>query len=519
MAKCFSSFLLDANAVFLFPSPKFFLSFLPDRDSEEFSDPEYITSPALSKLFPCPAADATSPNLFDDDTELLSDRSIAKPLRKEVEAVRESPVRKISVQELEASVDASCRKMAKDKVLDASFETPSLKAAKEGCLLENSSRKISRDRCDIPLNVAVRKGISDELDEDFLVTKVERDAVGDFVDIATRNMYREKSDLPRDLRKMFWNELEALTDAAPRKISTDVMGISMDSGSRKYKREDADRPFESLPRRPKRDSVGLSLDASYRKISRSKGECPPDAPVRALTLDMKSEAAKILRKISRDEPEYHADPASIRLLPRDNPLASYSEDREELGSEATIIRKKLEEELQTSMGSLRRGAPRLVRDDSNSSMESHVERMPSDKDDLSAAEGPKRSLVKQDSGASDHSGQHDLMVTSQGLGKCSSELYIAGVPSQLVYDGILEKSYSPVATAAAGLSASTASLARCRLQAEEEPPLPPPRVILQSPSDGPKDKEKSKKSLKLKNLFKKKNEANPEKLQSGLQKL
>lgn len=434
-----------------------------------------------------------------------------------MEAVRESPVHKILVQELEASVDGSCRKMAKDKVLDASFEMASLKAAKEGCLMEASSRKISRDRCDVPVNVAVRKGISDEMDEDFLVTKIERDAVGDFVDIATRNVYREKNDLPRDVRKMFWNELEALTDAASRKMPSDMMGISMDTGSRKYKRDDADRPFEMLPRRPKRDSMGMSLDATYRKISRSKGDCPHDAPVRAMTLDKKSEAAKILRKISRDELEYHADCASIRLLPRDNPLASYSEDREELSSEATF-KKRLEEELQTSVGSHRRGTPRLVRDDSNSSMESHAEKTPSDKDDLSA-EVPKRSLVKQNSGASDHSGQPDLTVTSQGLGKSSSEPYIVGVPSQLVYDGILEKSYSPMATAAPGLTASTASLAQCRLQTEEEPPLPPPRVILPSPSDGPKDKEKSKKSLKLKNLFKKKNEANPEKLQSGLQKL
>lgn len=441
------------------------------------------------------------------------DRSSAKPLRKDVEAVRESPVRKISVMELEASVDASCRKMAKDKVLDASFEMPSLKAAKEGSFLETSSRKISRDRCDIPLNVAVRKGISDELDEDFLATKMERDAVGDYVDIATRNMYREKSDVPRDVRKIFWNELEALTDAAPRKISADMMGISMDSGSRKYKRDDADRSFETMPRRPKRDSVGMSLDASYRKISRNKGDCPHDAPVRSLALDKKVEAAKILRKISRDELEYHADASSVRLLPRDNPLTTYSEDGEELGLEATMMKKKVEGEPQTSVGSLRRGAPRLVRDDSNSSMESHADKLPLDKDELSV-ERARRSLVKQDSGASDHSGQPDLTMTTQGLGKCCSELYIVGVPGQLVYEGILEKS-----SAAAGLSASTPSLAQCRLQAEEEPPLPPPRVILQSTADGPKEKEKSKKSLKLKNLFKKKNEANPEKLQSGLQKL
>lgn len=434
-----------------------------------------------------------------------------------MEAVRESPVRKISVQELEASADASCRKMAKDKALDAPFEMAPLKAAKEGCLLETSLRKISRDRCDNPPSGPVRKGISDELDEDFLLTKVERDAVGDFVDIATRNMYREKSDLPRDVRKMFWNELEALTDAAPRKISSDMMGISMDTGSRKYKREDGDRPFETLPRRPKRESVGMSHDAGYRKISRGKGDCAHDSPVRSKTLDKKSEAAKILRKISRDELEYHADCASIRLLPRENLLASYPEDREDLRAEATI-KKRLEEELQMSVGSFRRGNPRLVRDDSNSSMESHAEKTASDRDDL-LAEGPKRSLVKQDSGASDHIGQPDLTVTSPGLGTCSSELYIVGVPSQLVYDGILEKSYNPAATAALGLSASTASLAQCRSQAEEEPPPPPQRVIPQSAADGPKEKEKSKKSLKLKNLFKKKNEANPEKLQSGLQKL
>lgn len=495
-------------------SPFFLYSFsfflLANRDSEEFSDPEYITSPSRSKLFPCPTVDASSQNLFDDETELLLDRSIAKPLRKEVEAVVESPVRKISVQELEASVDASCRKMAKDKVLDTSFETASLKTSKEGSFLETSSRKISRDRCDI---VAVRKGLSDELEEDYLATKAERDTVGDFMDITSRNLYRDKSDLPRDVRKMLWNELEAIADAAPRKISADVVGISMDSASRKFKRDDTDRPFEAMPRRIKRESMGLSLDASYRKI------CPHDASVRALTIDKKVETTKIpTKKISRDELEYCGDTASIRLLPREKPLTSYSMDKQELGLEATINKKIVEEEPQMSVGSLRRGSPRLPRDDSDSSMESHAEKIPSDKDE-SSLEALKRSLVRQDSGASEHSGQPDLTVTSQGSGKSSSDLYLVGVPSQLVYDGILEKSCHSVATASASLSASTPNLPQCRLLAEEETPVSPPRITLQSPSDGQKEKEKSKKSLKIKNLFKKKNESTPEKLQSGLQKL
>lgn len=437
------------------------------------------------------------------------DRSIAKPLRKEVEAVVESPVRKISVQELEASVDASCRKMAKDKVLDTSFETASLKTSKEGSYLETSSRKISRDRCDM---VAVRKGLSDELEEDYLATKAERDTVGD---ITSRNLYRDKSDL--SVRKMRWNELEAIADAAPRKIPVDVVGISMDSASRKFKRDDTDRPFEAVPRRIKRESMGLSLDASYRKISRTKGEYPHDASVRALTIDKKVEATKIPpKKISRDELEYCGDTASIRLLPREKPLTSYSMDKQELGLEATINKKIVEEEPQVS--SLRRGSPRLPRDDSDSSMESHAEKIPSDKDE-SSLEALKQSLVRQDSGASEHSGQPDLTVTSQGSGKSSSDLYLVGVPSQLVYDGILEKSCHSTATASASLSASTPNLPQCRLLAEEETPLPPPRITLQSPSDGQKEKEKSKKSLKIKNLFKKKNESTPEKLQSGLQKL
>lgn len=494
----------------------FFLFLFANRDSEEFSDPEYITSPSLSKLFPCPTVDASSQNLFDDETELVLDRSVAKPLRKEVEAVVESPVRKISVQELEASVDASCRKMAKDKVLDTSFETASLKTSKEGSFLETSSRKISRDRCDI---VTVRKGLSDELEEDYLATKAERDTVGDFMDITSRNLYRDKSDLPRDVRKMLWNELEAIADAAPRKISADVVGISMDSASRKFKRDDTDRPFEAMPRRIKRESMGLSLDTSYRKISRNKGECPHDASVRALTIDKKAETTKIPpKKISRDELEYCGDTASVKLLPREKPLTSYSMDKQELGLEATINKKIVEEEPQMSVGSLRRGSPRLPRDDSDCSMESYAEKIPSDKDE-SSLEVLKRSLARQDSGALEHCGQPDLTVISQGSGKSSSDLYLVGVPSQLVYDGILEKSCHSMATASASLSASTPNLPQCRPLAEEETPLPPPRITLQSPSDGQKEKEKSKKSLKIKNLFKKKNESTPEKLQSGLQKL
>uniref|UniRef100_A0A3B5M458 SAM domain-containing protein n=1 Tax=Xiphophorus couchianus TaxID=32473 RepID=A0A3B5M458_9TELE len=123
-------------------------------------------------------------------------------------------------------------------------------------------------------------------------------------------------------------------------------------------------------------------------------------------------------------------------------------------------------------------------------------------------------------------GQPDLMLTSQVPWQSSSDFCTAGPLSQLVYDGILEKSCSSMSSVHTPLSASTPSLPQSRLLAELESPLPPPQAVcptIASPSESGdeknKEKDKSKKTLKLKNLFKKKNESTPEKSHSGLQKL
>uniref|UniRef100_A0A8D0DEG8 Stromal interaction molecule 2 n=1 Tax=Sander lucioperca TaxID=283035 RepID=A0A8D0DEG8_SANLU len=106
------------------------LPHMTGKDSQEiFSDTEYMTSPPLSKLFPSPTVDTQ--RLYYDEIELFSDSSITQNLSKEEAAVVESPVRKTSVEELEACVDISLGKMAKDKVLDTSLETPLLKMSKE----------------------------------------------------------------------------------------------------------------------------------------------------------------------------------------------------------------------------------------------------------------------------------------------------------------------------------------------------------------------------------------------------
>uniref|UniRef100_A0A3P8TZ10 SAM domain-containing protein n=1 Tax=Amphiprion percula TaxID=161767 RepID=A0A3P8TZ10_AMPPE len=476
------------------------------QDSQErFSDSDYMPSGPLSKMFPSSTVDASSRKPYHDETELFADSSSTKPLNKEVEVVVESPVRKVSVEELEASVDVTYRTMAKDKPLDTSLETSSLMMSAEESLLDATSRKILRDRSEVPIDVALRKGISNELD--------------------TENTYRERNNSPLDVRKIFWNEYEASIDATPRKISRDMMGVSMDSASRKVARDDAERLFDS--RRITRDTVGMSQDTGSRKLPWNKGECQPDSSVRALAKDMIPEISRTPpRKISQDELEYCADTASLKLLPREKLEAlldpSSCSDKQEFGLDPSTSRRILRNEFEMSAGSLRRRIPRMVREDIDSSIDTPTGKISWDRVDV-PFEMPKQVILREELGAF---GQPDIMVTSQVPWKSSSDLYTVGPLSQLVYDGILEKSCSSTASPSTSLSASTPNLPQSRLLAEVEPPLQPVRASVPTPAspsltgqEKNKEKEKSKKSLKLKNLFKKKNESTPEKLQSGLQKL
>ncbi|XP_074538896.1 stromal interaction molecule 2 [Halichoeres trimaculatus] len=506
-----------------------FLKPLKKQDSEErFSETEYITSPSLSKMFPGQTVESSSQKLYHDEAELLSDNSIIKTLAKEAEAVVESPIRKIYMEELEATVDVSGRKMMKDQALDSSLESLSFKKPQDESLMEAPSRKISRDRGEAPLNVSVRKGFSNELDAEFAPRKVERDSLGELKDPTSWGVHRERSDLPMDVRKMIWNEMEAKADVAQRKISKDMMGASFDSVSRKMIREDFDYPFDSVSRRSLRESGGMSIDTGTRKLTRNRAECQ---------LDNVTETTRIpLRKISREElEEYGTDPASLKMLNREKfeslMETSPSAERQEYGLEPSSSRRILRDELEMSAGSLRRRLPRLIRTDSDSSTEIPTGKVIRERVD-GPAEIPRQHVMREDLGASDLSstsgliGQPDLMITSQVPWQSSSDLFPVGPLSQLVYDGILEKSCSPMATIPSGLSASTPNLPQSRLLTEEPPP-PPPATRIAAPSASPsesgeekhKEKEKSKKSMKLKNLFKKKNDSTPEKVQSGLQKL
>ncbi|KAM8879481.1 stromal interaction molecule 2-like [Spinachia spinachia] len=503
-----------------------FLKTLKKQNSEEIvSDTEYMTSPPLCKMFPCPTVDSSTPKLYHDETELFLDSSITKS--KEIEAVVESPVRKTSAEELEDCLDASRRKMAKDAPSETSF----LKMSKEALFIEATSWKVPKDRRDVPVEATVRKLLSNELDAEFSGRKVERDSMGDLIDAASRNKYRERSDLPLDTRKLIWNELEATTDVAHRKISRDMMGTSMDSASRKMTRDDVEHSFYSVPRRITRDSMGTSFDTGSRKFPWNNEDCQLDSSVRALSMDQMFDAAGTpTRKLSRDELEYFTDTASANVLPRKrfDALSDSlsSTEKQDFGLGPSTSRRLLRDQLE-SAGSLNRRILRMPSVDSDTSTDTPTENISWDMgDDL--MEIPKQSTLQEELGASSYPGrigQPDLTVTSQAPWDSSSDLY-AGPLSQLVYDGILEKSCHSGTTSRTGPSVSTANLPQSRPLVEEDPQLPPSRLSFRSPALPPeagdersKHKEKSKKSLRLKNLFKKKSESPPEKPQGGLQKL
>lgn len=423
---------------------------------------------------------------------------------KEVEAVVESPVHKIPVEDLETSVDIACSKMAKNKAADSSLETSSLKMSTE----ESTSRKLSRDRTGLPIDVALKKGISNETGEEFSPRKVEKDPVGDLVEISQKNIYRERSDLALDVRKMLWDKVEASADVAQRKISRDMMGVSIDSASGKMTRDDPEYPF---------DSRRMSQDTGSRK---HKGEYQLDSSVRALAKEKMVETARTPpRKISRDELEYCADVASLKMLPREKREALVDTSSSEFSFEPITSKCLQRNEPEKSAGSLRRRMPRMLMEDAESSIDTPTRKISWDRVDI-PKEMPKQFILREESSESSslspRNVQPDLMLTSQVPWKPSSDFFTVGPLSQLVYDGILEKSCSSMFSAP--------NLSAGRLLAEMEPPPPPPpppqRVVLPAPSSSPseaahdksKDKEKSKKPLKLKNLFKKKSEQTPEKL-------
>nr|XP_061791972.1 stromal interaction molecule 2-like [Nerophis lumbriciformis] len=478
------------------------------QDSQErFSDSDHSTSPSHSKMYLCSPGDASHRKLYHNETEPLTEKSITKAVSKELEGDVESPIQKLSREDFETPIDIPCRKMTKDKVLDTSLENPVLMISKEA-----SFRKRSRDRSEVSTDFVVRKISSNELDAEFPPRKIDREILEDITDNLSTSTPKDRGDFPLEVRKAVWDDVEG-SELGHKKLSRGIMGASVDSASRKLL-ESSEFPFDLIARRYTRDSMGMSLDGSSRQL---------DSSVRGLAKDKLVEKPTIpSRKISKEG--YFADFVSIKAVPREETEHVHhksSTEKLDFCSEPSISRGGCKEECEVSV---RKRTHLMPIDDQDSQENTPLVRVES----LLETHHPQVVRVESEdsesNSAQSETEQSDLTVTSHVPWKSSADNFAAGPLSQLVYDGILEKSCNSMATPTT-LSVSTPNLPQCftRLLAESEPVVSATKGTLPSSSeakdDRNRDREKSKKSLKLKNLFKKKNEPTAEKIQSGLQKL
>lgn len=478
---------------------------LKKQDSQEkFADPGFMTS-SSGKVYAGSPLEMSLQKHFPDETEMPTDVSLTKVLSADLEEPIEPPVRKISFEELECVVDTASRRMFQDKDVDSPLEVQSLRTSRE-----EPPSKIFQEMLESSIDTAATKPILSDFESDIMSRRLERDAMGDFSD----SVSRERSELPRDVRKILWSEVEA-SNIPSRKLTRGMMGTSIDSLPRMLFRDDVEYPYESMSRRIGRESMGMSFDTGSRKIPWAKG----DLDVKKMGLDKMMEMHRNpVRRVSREELEFPADIGSIRMMPREIPVDTcYPVDRQEYAYEQ-LSRRMLREDPDMPGASVRRRIPRTM----DVSMDTPTGKIYSDR-----VEGmPEYLLTREDLGESSsyftRIGQPDITATSNASWKSSSDISNVGPLSQLVYDGILEKSCQSVASTPTGLSASTPNLQHSGLVGETESAQVGYRAsdVAQEPvDDKSRDKDKGKKSLKLKNLFKKKREQSPEKSQSGLQKL
>ncbi|CAL9700293.1 unnamed protein product [Knipowitschia caucasica] len=474
---------------------------LKKQDSQEKYGDEAFTSHSASKLYPGTPLDIPHRKHYPDESELSADMSPSK-VRDPDEPI-ESPVHKVYVEELETSSDLATRRMTQDTDQDFTLENQALRTSREEHPL-----MIFHDVGESPIDA--KKTIHMDFDSDIASRRSERDTLAEFSD----SLSRGGTEYPRDYRKIFWSEVEA-SDRDPRKLTRGMMGMSIDSVPKKLQREEAGYSYESLPRSLGRETMGMSFDAGSRKISWTKGDLDGKKVGLDKMIDMHRNQT---RRVSREELEYPPEMGSIRMIPREIPAdACYPDERPEYAYEQ-MSQRMFREDHDMSAPSIRRRIPRMM----DRSTDIPTRKMAGERTD----EFPEHLQMREDleESSAESISQPDITATFQVPWIPCSETCHVGPLSQLVYDGILEKSCHSMGTGAAGLSASTPNLRQSGVTREESTVLPTQAIhpacdVCHEPVEEKKDKDKGRKTLKLKNLFKKKRESSPEKSQSGLQKL
>ncbi|XP_071264709.1 stromal interaction molecule 2-like [Salvelinus alpinus] len=294
-------------------------------------------------------------------------------------------------------------------------------------------------------------------------------------------------------------------------LSTDVIGVSPDTGSRQMMRESrGEVSFNNSMRGRPREETVAAIGTPTRRISREEVDLVADSAQRrmamsrdklTLHLDSNSSHKMIRRKI-----EFPVEPpsAATRKISIDEHHEMCSHTRRRTNSD------EIDRSIDTPTGKI---------------YPDRVDRDP---------ETPKQRISREEYAESSQVGhgpqvldcgqfaQPDLTLSTPWKQTPTPDPYTSDHLTELVYDGILEKSCITPATTPDLPQRITEGGER-----EGNPPVPPPRSGRSLNTLPPemrgerhqKDKDKSAKSSKLKNLFKKRKDHTPERPQGGLNNL
>ncbi|XP_038854469.1 stromal interaction molecule 2-like [Salvelinus namaycush] len=442
--------------------------------SSSFSDPDILipmhtTLPCFEEeeqIFINAQRRGDSQVIYSDRTPPVSRRS----------SETESPICNISREELEASLDeATLKTSSKDEPDFSSVDNTAPRKMQRGK---------SETSMDPPANAAAQKVLGRSMDN-----------------VSRRSSRDECHEFP----------LETHFSKKRSLISTDVIGVSLDTGSRQMMRESrGEVSFNNSMRGRPREEMVAAIGTPTRRISREE-------------VDL-ADSAQRRMAMSRDKLTLHLDSNSSHKM----------------------LRKKIEFPVEPPSA-----ATRKISIDEHHEMCSHTRRRTnSDKIDRSidtptgkiypdrAPEIPKRRISREEYAESSqvghgpqvldwgHFGQPDLTLSTPWKQTQTPDPYTSDHLTELVYDGILEKSCITPATT----PATTPDLPQRITEGGERegnPPVPPPRSGRSLNTLPPemrgerhqKDKDKSAKSSKLKNLFKKRKDHTPERPQGGLNNL
>uniref|UniRef100_A0A4W5K9J5 STIM1/2 Orai1-activating region domain-containing protein n=1 Tax=Hucho hucho TaxID=62062 RepID=A0A4W5K9J5_9TELE len=407
---------------------------------------------------------------------------------------------------------------------DTDYRTPPVsRRSSEPSGTESPVRKISREELEASLEEATLKTSSKDEPDSSSVDNT-----------APRKMQRGKSE----------TSMDPPADTAAKKI----LGHSMDNVSRKSSRDEYHEvPLETLVSKKRSllstDMIGVSLDTGCRQMMReSRGEVSFNNTMRGRPRDeMVAAIGTPTRRISREEVDFLTDSAQRRMGMARDKLTLHLDSN----SSHNMLRKKIEFPVEPPSA-----ATRKISIDEHHEMCSHTRRRTnSDKIDRSidsptgkiypdrvdgAPEIPKRRISREEYAGSSQLGhgpkvldrgqfgQPDLTLSTPWKQTQTPDPYTSDHLTELVYDGILEKSCITPAT--------TPDLPQRIMEGGERegnPPVPPPRSGRSLNTLPPemrgerhqKDKDKSTKSSKLKKLFKKRKDHTPELPQGGLNNL